>query len=110
MFFTYNQNNSGGEFIFDKDRGITHFVIVEADSPQDADDRAEKIGLYFDGYGDCPCCGYRWYSQFSSEEGDEEPSIYGRHPRDFVEKKKVVWMDEGFEVAVHHKDGKIEWF
>lgn len=55
-YYTYSQNNSGGDFT-----GPAHYVIVEADSPRIADAIAEdKLGLYFDGAGDCDCCGPRW--------------------------------------------------
>lgn len=75
MFFTYRQNNSGGSFILDSNRGISVYVIVEAQSSDEADHKAEYIGLYFDGNGDCPCCGNRWTTAW--EEGTSEPRVYG---------------------------------
>lgn len=63
MFYTFNQNNSGGGFDFDAKRGISRYVIISADSTEDAIKRAEKIGLYFNGVesgDDCECCGDRW--------------------------------------------------
>lgn len=79
MFFTYNQNNSGGNKIFDAKRGISKWVIVEADNASDADDIACEIGLYF-GYqeGDCTlssCCGERWEYASDLYEHDE-PQVY----------------------------------
>ena len=79
MFYTYNQNNSGGLFDYDEKRGIGQYVIVEADTPEEADSRAEEIGLYFDGSGDCECCGPRWSpvaNYWNSDEGTEEPMIW----------------------------------
>ena len=65
MFYEFIQNNSGGTFIYDEQKGISYSVIVEADSENDAITRAEQIGLYFDGKGDCPCCGnYCWYRRY----------------------------------------------
>lgn len=77
-FFTFSQNNSGGSFDTDKERGITHFVIIEATDADDANRRAERIGLYFDGEGDCPCCGNRWYDAGFDEAGDKVPTIYSK--------------------------------
>jgi hypothetical protein len=78
-FFTYHQNNSGGVFDYDEVAGIAPYVIVEADSAREADFLAEGIGLYFDGEGDCPCCGDRWYPADTSwgEKGTDQPEIYG---------------------------------
>ena len=49
MFYHYSQNNSGGSFDFDQEEGITHHVVIEAESAYLADRRAESIGLYFGG-------------------------------------------------------------
>ena len=93
-FYTYRQNNSGGGFVIDKKRGISVYVIIEADSTREADARAEQIGLYFDGYGDCPCCGNRW-SEF-----------YGKPVADA---KLFCERDPGRSIVVHYKDGRVEW-
>lgn len=69
-FYHYRQNNSGGSFDVDEQAGIDINVFVEAYSAGQADDQAERIGLYFDGVDkgmDCDCCGDRWYT---SSEGD----------------------------------------
>lgn len=65
MFYVYRQNNSGGSFI-----PPAVDVIVEAPSAAEADTIAEGIGIYFDGAGDCSCCGNRWH------EADEEWDRY----------------------------------
>ena len=82
MFYHYSQNNSGGSFDFDKKAGITHHVVIEAESAEAADRKAESIGLYFDGEGDCPCCGERWSTCWPDEvEADFAPEKYS-HCRD----------------------------
>jgi hypothetical protein len=66
MFYKYNQNNSGGHFIINDE--VTKHVIIEADSAEEANQRAEKIGIYFNGVScgqDCDCCGDRWSSAWS---------------------------------------------
>lgn len=78
-FYTFRQNNSGGSFDHFPEDGIGVAVIVEAQNFSQALDRAERIGLYFNGCDtgrDCSCCGDRW-SEPWSEDGTERPEIYG---------------------------------
>lgn len=106
-FFQYTQNNSGGRFDYDKSKGITAWVVIEADNADEADERAEEIGLYFDGCEngtDCECCGDRWHTAYGS--GDESPMVYQKHPNDA---DLWRWID-GQQVCVHYKDGRTEWF
>ena len=109
MFYQFNQNNSGGEFTFDKKGGVTHMVVIEADSHHDANKRAKNIGLYFGGFGDCPCCGDRW-DELDDEEGDEVPMYWGEALSDVDFKDEITWMEVGKEVCVHYKDGRKVWF
>lgn len=107
-FYTYNQNNSGGRFVFNSNKGISHYVIVEADSVEEADRIAEGIGLYFDGEGDCPCCGDRWYSPYG--EGSVNPEVYGEPiTKPFGTGLSGKWID-GPEGYVHYKDGTVMGF
>lgn len=103
MFYQFHQNNSGGHFDYDYERGISCNVIVEADDPEEANYRAKRIGLYFDGYGDCSCCGDRW-SEFYWGEGDDTPMVYNKPA---VLETAYGWRDcidwEGF---IHFKDGR----
>jgi hypothetical protein len=71
-WYSYRQNNSGGSFIYDQSSGISVNVWIEANSAQHADDRAQSIGIYFDGSGDCSCCGNRWSSKASYWNDDPE--------------------------------------
>lgn len=71
-YYTYVQNNTGGSFT-----GPAHYVVVEATAPRIADAIAEEtFGLYFDGWGDCDCCGSRW-SGAADWDGADVPTIYG---------------------------------
>lgn len=111
-WFGFSQNNSGGLFDYDESRGITHFVIVEAVDAGHANQRAEEIGLYFDGCNsgmDCDCCGDRWYPAYG---GEDFPSVYEQDIRKDGGYKSPYdgWMKEGREVAVHPIDGPIEWY
>lgn len=80
MFFTFIQNNSGGRFDIDHD--VSKYVIIEADSADEANQIAEdRAGIYFDGCesgADCDCCGDRWYRQWGADEGTAQPEIYGQ--------------------------------
>ena len=99
MFYEYDQNNSGGGFIVNDD--VTYNVIIEADSADEADRRAEEIGIYFDdNYEvDCECCGTRWSYAYS---GEKTPMIYGKP----VEDHNEIWANDGEPWAhVYYKDG-----
>lgn len=61
-WYHFSQNNSGGYFHIRLNEGITEDVVVQADTLTEAVERAESVGLYFDGSGDCECCGNRWES------------------------------------------------
>ena len=119
MFFNFRQNNSGGSFDFDKERGISVNVIIEAPNPDVANIRAEFKGLYFDGCSkgiDCSCCGDRWYSVYS-DDGTEQPTVYeipvvdikNGHDHDNNEIHKWMKKDSP-DVFVHYEDGRIEGF
>ena len=113
MFYEFVQNNSGGSFTFDEKAGLTHFVHIEADSPEQANDIAERKGIYFNGCedgGDCPCCGDRWDPVFD-HDGSKVPANYGT-PLDELDPDAfyfIQWMPDGKEMAIHYKDGTIEW-
>ena len=81
MFYTFTQNNSGGSFITDE--AIAHYVIIEADSADEANSIAESKGIYFNGCEigeDCPCCGDRWYAQYDDKDGTDTVMIYSKDP------------------------------
>jgi len=74
MFFTYDQTNSGGSFI-----GPARFVIVEADTAVEANHRAKRVGVCFDGMRtgiDCSDCGDRWL-RAREQDATVEPMVYG---------------------------------
>lgn len=108
-FYQFRQNNSGGSFDFNDADGITIAVIVEADNADEANRRAESIGIYFYGCDlgrDCDCCGDRWYP-VSERDSDIQPCLYGQPVGD-----ASGWQfgPDGKEICVHYKDGRNEWF
>jgi hypothetical protein len=112
MFYTYYQNNSFGQMMLSEPEGLTHYVIIEADSAEEADARAEAsdINMYFDGVEkglDCPCCGDRWSRQYG--DGTEEPRIYGKPATDYSTSWSA-YMPKGKEICIHYADGRVEWY
>jgi hypothetical protein len=83
MFYNYRQNNSGGSFDLNQD--VNYMVIIEAPTAEAANERAESIGIYFNGCDvgrDCSCCGDRWSKVFS-DDSTETPTIYGEPAQDY---------------------------
>ena len=122
-FYTFRQNNSFGRFDYDAGRGISVNVIVEADNVDDANSRAERIGLYFDGAGDCTCCGTRWSAQYEwqgKDDSTEKPMVYDEivEAEDSFPKQKPgekwapnKWNDKDeYEGFIHYKDGRVVGF
>ena len=70
MWYKFRQNNSHGYF-----HG-PHFVLVEADGYEEANAMAEEVGVYFGGWGDCRCCGPRWYPADEYDGAEEECAIW----------------------------------
>jgi hypothetical protein len=102
MFYTYRQNNSGGSFEIND--AVTQFVIIEADNAAEANERAEAIGLYFDGVDeglDCGCCGDRWSMSWGGD-GEEEPELYGKPVAIYDPWFKPVGQPYAY---VYYKDG-----
>lgn len=86
-WFNFRQNNSGGRFC---EPAIN--VWVEAHNAEEANKRAGDVGIYFDGAGDCPCCGDRWHEQWGDEKGEAEcPKALAprKHEDLFAEDDKV---------------------
>lgn len=106
-FYTYHQNNSGGEFHYDYDAGIARDVIIEADNAKQANAKALEVGLYWNGVdeaGDCDCCGDRWYSAWGETEGTPNPTVYGR---DAALELHGGWREEmEYEGFIHFADGR----
>ena len=99
MFYTFSQNNSGG--VFDRDSSVDDYVIIEANSAEQANRRAQAVGIYFDGCRaglDCDCCGDRWYEQWDDTDGSVAPEIYGDTDL------------KDYRVFVHYQNGVVDHF
>lgn len=96
-FYTFYQNNSGGNFI--SNHTLKEYVIIEAHSADEANEIAQDIGIYFNGVcegRDCECCGDRWYSISSSDKGTFEPTIYNQSLNEYNGYKDYI---------IYYKDG-----
>lgn len=108
MFVTYLQNNSGGFWHYDEAAGIGLVVIVEAPTAEAANERAESIGLYFDGCHtgrDCWCCGARW-DRARETECREEPMVSDIPVEEFDFEGYLY--PYRWECFLHRLDGSVE--
>lgn len=104
-YYQFSQNNTGG--VFEYDKNLSNYVMIEAESSDKANSLALSIGIYFDGCNegiDCSCCGDRWYKA-SEDDGYSEPLVYGRKMNN-----KDIWFPEknGRYAVIHKLDGTIE--
>lgn len=101
MFYLFVQNNSGGIFHIDAESGIGVNVAFEANSEEEAFERAQNV-IYFNGVlegRDCPCCGDRW-SVYADDSAETLEELYKC-------KYKNTWSDEDYTMYVHMLDDTI---
>lgn len=106
MFYDFRQNNTFGRWVINKDVNV--LVVIEASSVKQANERAESVGLYFDGISDgidCSCCGDRWSKEWDGYEGDTVPSQYGK-PIENLHPERVKGKDS---IVVHFEDGSRQY-
>lgn len=100
-FYEFPQNNTGGTW----DRILGYVVIIEAENPEKANEKAEEIGIYFDGtkYGrDCPCCGDRWC------EVDEYDAVEPENLKEEFEEIKAYQKNWELSSTIYYADGRVE--
>ena len=101
-FYEFHQNNTGGEW--DKILGYT--VIIEAETPEKANEKAEEIGIYFDGVDndiDCECCGDRW-----CRVEDEYDEVAPEKLKDEIEEIKHYQKKWELSSTIYYADGRVE--
>lgn len=106
MFYHFRQSNPGGSFVYDAERGLSTSVYIEADSYEEANERAKALGIYFYGVEqglDCECCGDRWYPVRSHDEIETPPKKDAPFDEEIFSMK---WEGEDrYESFVHLSDG-----
>jgi hypothetical protein len=89
-FFQFTQNNSGGFTV-----GDYEYLLIEADTIQQANSFAILNGAYFDGVDkgmDCDCCGDRWKRVESYHSSYAFPLLYGREIKEReLKRTKIVY-------------------
>ena len=103
-FYIWDQNNSGGSFVCDDT--VAHRVIIEADTYDEAEEKAFSFGIYYDGVEsdfDCPCCGDRWYRGDAIEATDDTETVedYAQCLAD----ASYGWTTPS--IYIHYKDGRV---
>jgi hypothetical protein len=99
-YYLFRQNNSGGHF--DINDMLAPYVFVQAKSKKQANKRAKRVGIYFDGCDegrDCPCCGDRWSNTISTAAYTKEEM------EEFISQKKedpMLTRRGWHEARVHH--------
>lgn len=108
MFYTYYQNNSGSRWT--NDDNVNQYVIIEAESAELADKKAETIGIYFEGVNrgyDCECCGDRWY-RARDKKGSKTPTVYGKDVENFFSNNSLMLSNSKTAIIIYYLDGKKE--
>ena len=103
-WFEFNQNNSGGSFIVNDK--VCHRLFIEAKSFDDAVEKAEELGCYWDGVingVDCPCCGDRW-SCWDDEPIDLKNNSIEEYAQVLADKYGLTTPD----IRIYYDDGKVK--
>ena len=106
-WYKFSQNNSGGKWRYDEERGISAKVFIEADTADLANVHANYIGIYFDGCHndiDCNCCGDRWYPVEDTSWNVMDESDVPEPDSAFTNDMMWKWM-KGYEFFVHPLEG-----
>jgi hypothetical protein len=106
-FYKFEQNNSGGSFVMNDK--LAHRVYIEADTLEQAEEKAFGLGIYYfgvyNGY-DCSCCGDRWYKpEFITfpRQWDEQRAFYNVEAYSEYLKDKYGWGP--IEYHIYYADG-----
>ena len=107
-FYKFTQNNSGGSFSVDKN--LCHRLFIQAFSYEEARDKAESLGVYFDGVGDCSCCGDRW-SDFEELISFPHKWDKGKTFKGIVSYARFLAKEYGWttpDIRIFYKNGKVK--
>lgn len=126
-FYEWDQNNSGGSFVVDDK--LCHIVIIEADTLDEAEQKAFDMGVYYNGCSDgidCDCCGDRWdqpyeevklpadYSENTYGEGKNFLKVTGRVEiildtiEVYAQRKADKWGWTTPDVRIYYKNGEVK--
>lgn len=105
-WYEFTQNNTGGSFEVNDD--VTHRLFIEADTKTIAEEKAFRLGVYYNGVDDgidCGCCGDRWY-------GCDEVELPHYSGADTVE-ESAQWLADQYgwcepDARIFYCDGRIK--
>jgi hypothetical protein len=106
MFYEFNQNNSGGHFT--RNSNVDHYVQIEANSIAEVIERAQEVGIYFNGCAeglDCDCCGDRWYEPYNGDKLHDVPCHYDSPLT--LENASTTKNPREHTVVIHYLDGRV---
>lgn len=112
--YNFNQNNSGGSFHIGDD--VTYNVLIEANNYEEANEKAEEVGIYFNGCSDgsdCSCCGDRWSTAWNDEVDeysvyefkDKESTIqhFDNHSKGLFRDECIIYFSDGTKERIYCK-------
>lgn len=106
-WYEFPQNNSGGRFITDDK--VCHLIYIQAESEEEAIEKAEELGCYWDGVNkgiDCPCCGDRW-SKFTPLAPERIYGIY-KSFEEYAQEMCNIFGDGGVpEARLFYSNGEV---
>ncbi len=108
-YFHFSQNNTGGRFSNSDD--LAENVVIAARSAKEANERAQALGVYFDGVSkdyDCSCCGDRWSEAYQDSDSDAVPSVYGTTLVEYYVNSTMRAYNVRKVTIVHNADGTRE--
>ena len=100
MFFSFFQRHTNGLLLTEEASGLAASVVVEADSPKEAIEAAERIGVYFNGL------------KIARDQGSVHDRWTGPHGGIQFKRNRVRGVDlgpKGKRMCIHFKDGRREW-
>ena len=103
--YLFDQNNSFGRFTIND--SLCPKVYITAKNAEEANKKAESIGIYFDGVSDdidCPCCGDRWYPVNECDVVDKYPN----YEYDFGWCDYVIFYDKDMKPRKIFKTERID--
>lgn len=105
-WYLFTQNNSGGWFMITDT--LCRRLFIQAESLDNAIDKAESLGCYWNGVDcgydceyDCECCGDRWYPPYGPVECQEKTiEVYAQKLAD-----EYGWTKP--DARLFYSDGKV---
>lgn len=110
-FWHFDQNNSGGIFDYDPGAGISHHLLIEAATEQEAKDYFRDIVSSYTASYDCNCCGDRWsaytYESFTTAQEWLDKHVSSGWAHKWMTSKRTG-NPISYEAFAHYADGRIE--